>query len=149
MLLGVFFSTLAALSWSLVYILSQKVLTQFSAPKFLFFSSIFTFFILSPLILLLSNHKDRFTVHDLKIFYKPEFLILMTVNILADFFILKSVQKIGATTAAILEISYPLFIAVIAFLFLREQITASTAIGGMLIFLGSLIIIYFNPSLKW
>src|SRR3989344_1842613 len=45
MTLGIIFAIGAAMTWGLVYVLEQKILTEFSVMKFLFFESIFTLFI--------------------------------------------------------------------------------------------------------
>ena len=52
-----------------------------------------------------------------------------------------SIQSLGATRAALLEISYPLFVAVFAVLLFRERLDPGVLAGGGFIALGSAIIV--------
>ena len=63
----------------------------------------------------------------------------------ADLMIALSISTKNATLAGLVEISYPLFIALFAyFLFKETQINAAIIIGGLLIFSGIFVIYYFN-----
>ena len=144
MLYGIFLSICAALSWGLVYVLEQKVLVQFSVPKFLVFESIFIFIVALPLSLYLGGADSRLSLGDYKVIFAPPFLLLMVATFFGNYFILSSVQKIGATTAAMFEITFPLFVVIFAFYILKQPIHWATLIGGFLILSGSWLIIYFN-----
>jgi uncharacterized membrane protein len=73
-------------------------------------------------------------------------LTLETIGlILAEFFIAYSIIGKNATISGLIEISYPLFIALFSFLIFREySINTQTIIGGLLIFCGVIVIYYFN-----
>jgi len=56
-----------------------------------------------------------------------------------------AIQAKNATLASIIEVSYPLFIIIIAWVLFRESaLNISVIIGGLLIFTGISIIFYFN-----
>ena len=55
--------------------------------------------------------------------------------------ILGSIQLLGANKSAVLEISYPLFVAVFSVLLFKGQLQPPVIIGGAFIFLGSAIIV--------
>ena len=144
MFYGVLLSISAAISWGLVYVLEQKVLTEFSVAKFLIFESIFIFLIALPLTLYSEDPSSQLSWLDYKVVFAVPFILLMLATFLGNFFILSSVQQIGATTASMLEITFPLFVVIFAFYILRQPIHWLTVIGGILIMLGSALVIYVN-----
>lgn len=60
--------------------------------------------------------------------------------VLAELFIGLSVANKGATIAGLIEISYPLFIALFAYVLFHERVSIGTIIGGILIFCGVMIV---------
>jgi len=55
--------------------------------------------------------------------------------------ILGSIQLLGASKSAVLEISYPLFVALFSAVLFRGQLQLPVVIGGVFIFLGAAIIV--------
>jgi drug/metabolite transporter (DMT)-like permease len=55
--------------------------------------------------------------------------------------ILGSIQLLGTGTSAVLEISYPLFVALFSVLLFQGQLHSQVVIGGMFIFIGAAIIV--------
>jgi drug/metabolite transporter (DMT)-like permease len=77
--------------------------------------------------------------------------LLMTVVVasaifaLANVLVALSIQSKNATLASLIEISYPLFIILFAWLLFREHaINLSVVVGGGLIMIGVGVIYYFN-----
>ena len=69
-------------------------------------------------------------------------VISVAASMLGWIFYLFVTQNISATYAAIGEVSYPLFTALFAYLFFQSrQLDLSTALGGLLILAGSIIVI--------
>ena len=65
--------------------------------------------------------------------------------LVADLFIGLSIHGKSATLAGLIEISYPIFIALFAyFLFKEHQLNTATVIGGLLVFVGVFVIYFFN-----
>jgi drug/metabolite transporter (DMT)-like permease len=55
-----------------------------------------------------------------------------------------SIISKNATLAGLIEISYPIFIALFSYLLFKNKITIPTVIGGIIVFFGIFIIYYFN-----
>ena len=55
--------------------------------------------------------------------------------------ILGSIQLLGANKSAVLEISYPLFVALFSVLLFKGQLHPPVILGGIFIFIGSAIIV--------
>lgn len=74
------------------------------------------------------------------------YVILVILTFTAgNFLILTSISAKNATLAGLIEISYPLFIAIFSYILFKENhINIGTTIGGVMIFLGVFIIYYFN-----
>lgn len=144
MVIGFLFAIAASATWGLVYVLEQIMLVELSVPKLLILEGLFVGILALVFSLISGKPEYMLSAADLKMFLRPSFLLLLTVTILADYFILKSVQGIGASFAGLFEISFPVFIVLFAFIILRQPIHWTTAVGGSLIMLGSSIVIYFN-----
>ena len=64
--------------------------------------------------------------------------------IAAEIFIGFSISFKSATLAGLIEISYPIFIALFSYILFKHQVTLSTIIGGIVVFIGIFIIYFFN-----
>jgi drug/metabolite transporter (DMT)-like permease len=64
--------------------------------------------------------------------------------LIAEIFIGFSIIAKNATIAGLIEISYPIFIALFSYLLFKNTITISTVIGAAVIFIGIFIVYYFN-----
>jgi drug/metabolite transporter (DMT)-like permease len=141
----VIFSILAAVVWGLDYTFAEQATKKISIASFLTIQLLFAF-LLSLLAAALSGtfRKDLLTVA-----VSRQLLGYMTFGILAftagNLFILASIQAKNATLAGMIEISYPLFIALFVYLlFKQHQLNLATVIGALLIFAGVFVIYFFN-----
>jgi drug/metabolite transporter (DMT)-like permease len=64
--------------------------------------------------------------------------------LIAELFIGFSITAKNATLAGLIEISYPIFIALFSFILFRSVVNLPTMLGGMIIFVGVFVIYYFN-----
>jgi len=64
--------------------------------------------------------------------------------LIAEIFIGFSITAKSATLAGLVEISYPIFIALFSYLLFKSRVSVSTLIGGGIIFCGIFVIYYFN-----
>ena len=71
----------------------------------------------------------------------PLVLVTLLTATIATLCILGSIRLLGANTSAVLEISYPLFVALFSTLIFRGQLQPPVIVGGMFIFLGAAIIV--------
>lgn len=78
---------------------------------------------------------------------KASIAIIILTSVLGPILIYLSIFGKNATLASLIEITYPVFVAVFAYLlFGHLQISASIVAGGVLIFAGLFLIIWFNPT---
>jgi drug/metabolite transporter (DMT)-like permease len=73
-------------------------------------------------------------------------LALALTSLLGSVLLFLSIAGKNATLASLIEISYPVFVAVFAWLLFREiHVNTSVIIGGLLVFAGVTMIIWNNP----
>ncbi|MFA6018065.1 MAG: DMT family transporter [Patescibacteria group bacterium] len=131
----------AAILWGLTYVLNEKMFERISVATTLTIGCGVSAIILGIYSLVRGTLKtDLVKIADSK-----SLLILVIVSslsfALADWLIASSVSSKNATLATIIEISYPIFVALFAYVLYREvQITALGFIGGAIIFIGVLIV---------
>lgn len=132
----------AAITWGLVYAIDQKILSNTSPAALLFVNTLMTAIVVLPVIFF-----DHDSIRTLLSSSKGN-LALVTTSIilaaLANFLIFSGIKLVGASSASLIEISYPFFVVFFSIIFFRIVPTTSLLIGGALIFLGSTIITYFH-----
>lgn len=77
---------------------------------------------------------------------KIRVLALALTSLLGSVLLFLSIAGKNATLASLIEISYPVFVALFAWLLFREiHLNPSAVIGGLLVFAGVIMIIWNNP----
>lgn len=77
---------------------------------------------------------------------KVKVLALALTSLLGSVLLFLSIAGKNATLASLIEISYPVFVAMFAFVLFREiHVNTSVIIGGLLVFAGVALIIWNNP----
>lgn len=139
---GIIFAILASVTWGIVYILEQKALA--SVPPILFLALVFLVGGILLLPVILAQRSEIQTI--LRSGKNTLFLILLTqaLFVIANYFIFCSVKRLGAATASLFEITYPLFIALFGFWIFGSNLNIYFWIGGFFILIGSLIITKFS-----
>ncbi len=141
----IIFAVSASVLWGLSYILFEQIYKKISVATALAIICFFMFFIMLAVSYLKGALKA-----DLANVVSSKKLIWLVAGgtltaIIADVCIALSIVTKNATLAGLVEISYPLFIALFAYLLFKEnQLTLGTAIGGLLVFSGIAVIYYFN-----
>ncbi len=141
----IIFALGASLMWGLNYVINEQVFKNISVVTTLALTTIMT-----GIVMLLIATGGHFLQQDLTIITSSRrvlFLIIASTItlIVAELLIGFSITAKSATLAGLIEISYPIFIALFAYLLFKEnQLNAPTAIGGALIFIGVFVIYYFN-----
>ncbi|MFA6076705.1 MAG: EamA family transporter [Candidatus Paceibacterota bacterium] len=141
----VIYAFIAALLWGLDYALTEKVLNRITFSTLL---SIELFFGLLGMLLLGllrgTYWKDWSVILSSQKIIWHVVIIVLVFNI-ANTFIVLSIGNKNATLAGLIEISYPLFIAVFSwFLFKESHVNLWTGIGAVLVFSGIGLIYYVN-----
>lgn len=135
----------ASVLWGLNYVLAEQLYKNISVITSISITTFFTFIIT---LLVALNRGVLF--RDVTAILDSKRLIIILVAeiivfIVADLLIAFSIIEKSATIAGLIEISYPLFIALFAYLIFREsELNMSISIGGLLIFVGVGIIYFFN-----
>lgn len=132
----------AALIWGLHYPLIGKAMTSASA--------ITVYFIPNMLLMLTLPFWYKILIEDYKSVMqsswdvKASVIAIMFTSILASVAVYKAIHGSNATLASLIEISYPIFVAIFAyFLFGENHLTHwSNVVGGLLILTGTALIIY-------
>lgn len=136
---GFLFAIGAAMTWGLVYAIDQKILTQVAPLTLLFIDAIITAVIMLPFMFF--NHGS--IKNALNSGWANLSLIVLAVVLatLASFFIFSGIKRLDAATASIIEIAYPFFVVLFSYIIFRSVPNIYFLIGGLLIFIGSIIII--------
>ena len=138
---GFLYAFAAALTWGIVYTISQKVLGTTKPLVFLFIGYTIAALITLPLILMQWE-----SVKSVLLASKPVWGWILVGEIfvfLANFFILSSAKELGAPLAAALEISYPFFVALFTLLVFGTAVNIYFWFGTALIFAGAAVITLF------
>ena len=141
----IFYSLAASVLWGLSYVLFEQIYKKISVTTGIAVACL-VIFIVMALSSLFSGHLKNELVEIAS--SKKLFWLLaggVATALFADLFIGLSIHAKSATLAGLIEISYPIFIALFAyFLFKENQVTTATIIGALLIFSGVFIIYFFN-----
>jgi len=134
------FAIIAACLWGLNYALTEKILHSISPMTLLAFEMLIgavSFFCISYFFNLKKDVETLSSHPNLFIFV----IIEIVVVLLANFFIVHSIQAKNATTAGIVELLYPLFTILFTWLIFRDNhLSLSVIIGGGLILSGVLVL---------
>lgn len=139
------FAASASALWGLSYALSEQIYKYTSIYTTLAIDT----FIISIAFFIASWAKGLLKQDVVAITSSPKvfglFISGLVVFALAELFIALSITSKNATLAGLIEISYPLFIALFAYLLFREsQLNWGVAAGGLLIFLGVTTVFWFS-----
>lgn len=137
----------AAVLWGLSYTMTEQVMKKLSAMSVMFFCSLGgATFALTTGLLLGSFKKDWEVIKTAG----TELKLLGTcvaVVMIANVFILLSIKAKNATMAGMVEITYPLFTAIFAWVLFKEaQMTTGTLIGFVLIVVGVACIYFLDKT---
>jgi len=138
---GYVLAVLASVLWGLTYCLDERALAGVSPQRLYFLHSLCGCVVVGSLLLLQGHAPADLVRIDVPGVSRGIVLASMIVGTAAALAIFGSIQSLGATRAALLEISYPLFVAVFAVLLFRERLDPGVLAGGGFIALGSAIIV--------
>jgi len=140
----IIFALGASLFWGISYVLSGEIYKKIS----LFTSLGIASFVVCIITLLISYFSSSLKPDLISITSSKNLLWYIIGGILslliAELCIGFSIISKNATLAGLIEISYPIFIALFSYLLFKNKITIPTVIGGIIVFFGIFIIYYFN-----
>jgi len=133
----------AALMWGIHYPLIDFAMKRLSVYSVLLLSVIPVFLLLPVFMRQIAEDIDVY-----RLLPSSEQLLIAAVGItstLGAVFVYMSISNKNATLASLIEITYPLFVALFAYLFFKQwHVNASVIIGGVMILTGAGLIIYNN-----
>jgi len=132
-MIGFVYAFVASVLWGLVYAVDQKILENTSIINFLFICNLVSTMMLLPFV----NTQQGVSFSWL-VLLAP---VLWTIG---NFLILAAIKIIGASTASIIEISYPINVVIFCYLLYNKIPNNTVLLGGLLVFIGSAIIAYFG-----
>lgn len=141
------FALLSAALWGLCYVAHEQMLKNISAPMTMLLTSLGTIPIYFAMTLLEkdANAEWRLSFSGGHVTYM--LALAVGTAAMANLFMCFSIKAKNATLAGLIEISYPLFIALFTWLIFKEQqLTPGTGFGAFLIFSGIACIYYFSRS---
>lgn len=137
------YALMGAIIWGLHYPLIGKVLSVASPLTIYTIPNILLFITLPFWYKVLIEDIQNIVAAPTAI--KASVVALMFTSILGTIAVYKAVHTSNATLASLIEITYPIFVALIStYLFHQDHVTLPVGIGGGLILLGTSIIIYFH-----
>lgn len=136
--MGYALAFLAAMLWGFAYALDHKLVHTLSLPTLMLLGTLSNGVLLIP-ILLFQKESTQLWAIDSQTWIK---IGLSNVALfIASFCTLESIRIIGASKAASLEISYPLFTTLFIALMFHERISGWALIGTILILVGTILIL--------
>ncbi|HHT0594699.1 TPA: DMT family transporter [Legionella anisa] len=134
------FAIFAAILWGFNYALAEKILNSISPITLLALEMTIGAILFTGISFFTTMKKD------VEVLTTDSGLLLLTIAeiaivLVASYFIAASITLKNATIAGIVELTYPIFTIIFTwFLFNQAHVNFSVIIGGLLIFIGVLVI---------
>lgn len=138
---GYLLALAASLLWGLTYCLDERVLAGVPAERLYFLHSLCGCVVAAAILLARGNPPGDLVRLDGAGVSRGLVLVTAVTGAVAALAILGSIQALGATRAAVLEISYPLFVALFSVVMFRERLDPAVLAGGGFIAAGAAIIV--------
>jgi drug/metabolite transporter (DMT)-like permease len=138
---GFWLAILASVLWGLTYCLDELVLEGLSVAKLYFLHCLCGAAVAAAVLLAQGGSPLGLFAFDTSKTSLPLVGVTLVTATSAAFAILASIQLLGANKSAVLEISYPLFVALFSVWLFKGQLQLPVVIGGVFIFIGSAIIV--------
>jgi drug/metabolite transporter (DMT)-like permease len=134
------YSATAAAIWGIVYVLFEQIIRRVSVASYLGIALLG-----EALLLLAYAHSQGNLAKDIATFADSRRLtvFLLTIIVVATIgnaLIVSAVAMKNASFVSAIEITYPMFVVLFAWLLFRQPVSLSMAIGGLLILAGSITI---------
>ena len=138
---GYVLAVMASILWGLTYCLDERVLSSLSIYKLYFLHCICGAAVAGAILVFQRQSLAGLFMFDASVTSVPLVGLTLVTATAAALSILASIQLLGANKSAILEIPYPLFVALFSLLLFKGQLQHPVIVGGLFIFLGSAIIV--------
>lgn len=142
--MGYLLAFMASALWGLTYTLDEKVLEDIPPVKLYFLHCVVGLFISGSVWIANGGKISELYPSASESANRKILMASMLIGCMAGLAIIASIVRLGASLAAILEISYPIFVLAFSWILFGKTTNRSVMVGGALIFLGSAIIIVFG-----
>lgn len=133
---------LTALCWGVSYALIEKMMSNVDKKIFLL-----TYSLLSLLIYAGYNLYSGISFPKLDFQNFNYFIFAVITMILGTFMSMKAIESSSATSAAVLEITYPIWcMLIMTFIFGQYTINLKALVGMILVFIGTFIFLIYEKS---
>ncbi len=133
----------AAITWGIYYPLVDMALKRISVYSIILLSMIPVLLALPIFMKTVSD--DIETVKALPFSEQGVILSLGLIGLFGEVMVYLAITGKNATLASLIEMTYPVFVVLFAYIFYRQMhVTASVLAGGVMILIGSGLIIYNN-----
>ena len=133
----------AAVTWGIYYPLVDMALKRISLFSVILLSMIPVFLAMPLFIKTISN--DIETVKTLPASEQWVIASLGLIGLFGEVMVYLAITGKNATLASLIEMTYPVFVVLFAYVFYRHMhVTASVFVGGLMILVGAGLIIYNN-----
>ena len=134
-------AVLASVLWGLTYCLDERVLASLSVSKLYFLHCVCGMLVAGAILLFQGHAPAALFKIDTAAASIPLVGLTLVTATAAALSILGSIQLLGANQSAVLEISYPLFVALFSVVLFKGHLEIPVVVGGIFIFIGSAIIV--------
>ena len=131
----------AAITWGIYYPLVDMALKRISLYSVILLSMIPVLLVMPLFLKTVSN--DIETVKALPVSEQWVIACLGLIGLFGEVMVYMAITGKNATLASLIEMTYPVFVVLFAYLFYRQMhVTSSVFIGGLMILAGAGLIIY-------
>ena len=133
----------AAVTWGIYYPLVDMALKRISLYSVILLSMIPVLLVMPLFMKTIS--KDYEAVRALPVSEQWIFASLGLIGLFGEVMVYLAINGKNATLASLIEMTYPVFVVIFAWVFFRQMhVTPSVFIGGLMILIGAGLIIYNN-----
>ncbi len=133
----------AAVTWGIYYPLVDMALKRISLFSVILLGMIPVFLVMPFFLKTVSN--DIETVKALPASEQWVIAALGLIGLFGEVMVYLAITGKNATLASLIEMTYPVFVVLFAYLFYRQMhVSASVFIGGLMILIGAGLVIYNN-----
>ncbi len=133
----------AAVTWGIYYPLVDMALKRISLYSVILLSMIPVLLVMPFFMKTVST--DIETVKTLPVSEQWTIMGLGLIGLFGEVMVYLAIRGKNATLASLIEMTYPLFVVLFAYIFYKQMhVTASVFVGGVMILVGAGLIIYNN-----
>jgi len=135
---GITLAVLAAVVWGIEYAVADQLLKKFSAVQFTILTSALSLGLSILFGMILKDEQPLFSLpKELSTRDHGLMLLYIVADVITTFLIVFAIKQSNATVASMVEISYPLFVALFSWLLFKENtINSWTIVGFTFVLLG-------------